>query len=519
MLYYQFQNYDGFKHLFGSVNRSNGTCGRKNKILLAYIKDKKVLHEAAANNQYDHLHLSDIAGMERIVEQEIFKSGKEDGRLLYELRLMGQVFHSASYETDENEGLCEDGDMKAVRYVNRKNGKVFKMKAGKLYRSLILETEFGKRLPEQVVTHLSEKFAAEWQAYAIGKQPKMEVYVNRDFKRIYSSEYCEGEFDSCMMDEDYYDFYKNAVDANAAYIENKDGKIIARCIIYNKVEDQDGKVWRLAERQYASNSNDALKRTLVNLLVEGGYIDGYKKVGAGCGDARAFVSVTGESLSDRKFRIRCDLDYEEPLSYQDSFKYYDESSRKADNYGSGSISLDITNGCIEDNEERCYDDYHDYHCRETRIVYVHGREYDCDENNLDDFIWIDMVREYHHEDDVSSCEECDEYYLKENCCHSEITGKEYCCQECMEKAEKRHKEENWYYSDYDKEYFEEEEDIAYYRRWNREQEEYEEKTISVTSLNRLLYGDEFFQFGDLYFNEVNPATNLPYGYKLVKMEE
>lgn len=53
MLYYQFQNYDGFKHLFGSVNRSNGTCGRKNKILLAYIKDKRVLHEAAANNQYD----------------------------------------------------------------------------------------------------------------------------------------------------------------------------------------------------------------------------------------------------------------------------------------------------------------------------------------------------------------------------------------------------------------------------------------------------------------------------------
>ena len=274
-----------------------------------------------------------------------------------------------------------------------------------------------------------------------------------------------------MMDEDYYDFYENAVDASAAYIENKDGKIIARCIIYNKVEDQDGKVWRLAERQYASNSNEVLKRTMVNLLVEGGYIDGYKKVGAGCGDARAFVSITGESLNDRKFRIRCDLDYEEPLSYQDSFKYYDEYNRTADNYGNGSIPLDITNGCIEDNEERCYDDYHDYHCRETRTVYVHGREYDCDENNLDDFIWIDKVREYHHEDDVSSCEECDEYYLKESSCHSEITGKDYCCQECMEKAEKRHKEENWYYSDYDREYFEEEEDIAYYRRWNREQEE------------------------------------------------
>ena len=28
-----------------------------------------------------------------------------------------------------------------------------------------------------------------------------------------------------------------------------EGKIIARCIIFNEVKDQDGKIWRLAERQ------------------------------------------------------------------------------------------------------------------------------------------------------------------------------------------------------------------------------------------------------------------------------
>ena len=519
MLYYGFQNYEAFNRSFGMVRHGNGVCSRKNKVLLAYIKDKGRLHEAARSNCYDSLRLTDMAGLEAAVENEILKSGSEDGNLPYTLRLMGRIYHSALYETDENEGLCEDGDLKAVRYRNRKSGKVFKMKAGKLFRSLVLETAFGKTLPEQVLTYLSERFAAEWQAYAIGKQPKMEVYVNRNFERIYSSEHCEGEFDSCMMDEGYYDFYKNAVDASAAYIENKDGKVIARCIIYNNVKDQDGRIWRLAERQYAKNSNDVLKQALVNLLIEGGHIDGYKKVGAGCGDERAFVSVTGESLSDRKFRIRCDLDYEEPLSYQDSFKYYNEYDRIADNYGCGSLSLSITSGCLEDCDERYYDDYHDYHCRETRTVYVHGREYECDENNLDDFIWIDGRREYHHKDDVSSCEECDEYYLNENSCYSEITGKDYCCQECMEKAEKSYKEENWYYSDYDREYFEEEEDITYYLHWNRERDDYEERTISVASLNRLLYREEFFQFGDLFFNEVNPATNLPYGYKLVKMEE
>lgn len=519
MLYYGFQNYEAFTRSFGMVRHGNGVCSRKNKILLAYIKDKGRLHEAATSNRYDHLHLSDMAGLETVMEQEILRSGSEDKSLPYTLYLMGQTYHSALYETDENKGVCEDGDLKAVRYLNRENGKVFKMKAGKLYRRLILETGFGKTLPEQVITYLSEKFAVEWQTYAMGKQPKTEVHVNRDFRRIYSSDCCEGDFGSCMADESYYGFYENAVDASAAYIENNEGKIIARCIIYNEVEDQDGRIWRLAERQYASEGSDILKRTLVDLLVKGGHIDGYKKIGAGCGDARAFVSVTGESLSDRKFRIRCDLDYDEPLSYQDSFKYYNECDRIADNYGSGSLPLDITYGSLEDYDNRSYDDYHGYNCHATQTVYVHGREYECDTNCLDDFIWMEKTGEYHHEDDVSTCGECDGYYLGADGYYSEITDENYCCRDCQETAEKRYREENWYYAEYDGEYFEDEEDITYYQRWNREREKYEERTISVASLNRLVYEEEFYQFEDLYFDTVNPATNLPYGYKLIKIEE
>ena len=249
MLYYGFQNYEAFNQSFGMVRHSNGVCSRKNKVLLAYIKDKGRLHEAAATNRYDFLRLSDMAGLEAVVENEILKSGSEDTNLPYTLCLMGRIYYSALYETDENEGLCEDGDLKSVRYLNRKSGKVFKMKAGKLYRSLVLETCFGRTLPEQVVNYLSEKFATEWQTYAMGKQPKTKVHVNRDFRRIYSSDCCEGDFGSCMTDEDYYGFYENAVDASAAYIENNEGKVIARCIIYNEVKDQDGKARELHTNQ------------------------------------------------------------------------------------------------------------------------------------------------------------------------------------------------------------------------------------------------------------------------------
>ena len=120
MLYYGFQNYEAFNRSFGMVRHGNGVCSRKNKVLLAYIKDKGRLHEAARSNCYDSLRLTDMAGLEAAVENEILKSGSEDGNLPYTLRLMGRIYHSALYETDENEGLCEDGDLKSF---SDRNGK------------------------------------------------------------------------------------------------------------------------------------------------------------------------------------------------------------------------------------------------------------------------------------------------------------------------------------------------------------------------------------------------------------
>ena len=99
-------------------------------------------------------------------------------------------------------------------------------------------------------------------------------------------------------------------------------KIIARCIIFNEVKDQDGKIWRLAERQYSSEGNEILKRALIDTLIKGKYIDGYKRIGASCNEPNAFVNVDGNSLSGKRFTIDCDLGWDETLSYQDSFKWY-----------------------------------------------------------------------------------------------------------------------------------------------------------------------------------------------------
>ena len=128
MLYYNFKNYDEFKNLFGIIKHGNNTQSRKNKILLAYLKDKSLLHQAVTNNDYMLLHISDMTELEYRMEKEIIRSGIEDASLPYGLRLMDRIYHSSTYETDEYLGLCEDGDVKAVRYCNHKTGRIFKMK-------------------------------------------------------------------------------------------------------------------------------------------------------------------------------------------------------------------------------------------------------------------------------------------------------------------------------------------------------------------------------------------------------
>ena len=66
-----------------------------------------------------------------------------------------------------------------------------------------------------------------------------------DFSRIYDSTYCSGDFGSCMMDGGLHSFYKDYVDTSAAYLQDDEGNILARAIIYNKVIDSDtGEVYR-----------------------------------------------------------------------------------------------------------------------------------------------------------------------------------------------------------------------------------------------------------------------------------
>ena len=522
MLYYNFYGYEEFKARFGLEKRENGVAVRKNRILLAHLKNPVLLKYCREHDDYALLHIYDMAALQKRVVEAVIGSGKNDEELPYEVELIGKTYHSAKYRTDEAKGLCEDLDKSSVRYVNIERNRVFKMRAGKFMRELILETGIGKLLSPCVVNWIAgDVFTQQWCTYTHGKSPDMELHVNNDFGKIYDSNYCKGSFGSCMVDENRTSFYHDSVKAKAAYIIDKTGLIVARAILFTDVTDQDGKKWRLLERQYSSEGDDVLKRLLVDKLIQEDYIDGYKVIGASCHDANSFVDVCGNSLSDRKFEIDCELELEDTLSYQDSFKWYSYNQNKAYNYeNSGtSYNLDTTDLNLygdDDEDDGEWDAYHQYYCSATICCYRNGREIWVDSENLDDFVWIESKNEYHHENDCVCCDNCGENLLKDNAEYSEVTEEHYCCKECMEKAENEFKRKNWYYSEYDEAWYENLDDITRINIWNDSEGVYEEKSIGIDTLDGLIENEDVWEFGEDVFDTVNPSTNLPYGYKLKK---
>lgn len=85
-------------------------------------------------------------------------------------------------------------------------------------------------------------FTQRWCTYTYGHTPDVaELYVNDNFRKIYSSNECRGNFNSCMTDRERDIFYRDAVKAKAAYITDKQGYVLARAILFTDVTDQDGK--------------------------------------------------------------------------------------------------------------------------------------------------------------------------------------------------------------------------------------------------------------------------------------
>src|SRR5699024_11021308 len=95
MLYYNFYGYEEFKARFGLEKRENGVVVRKNRILLAHLKNPVLLKYCREHDDYTLLHIHDMADLQKRVVEAVIGSGKNDEKLPYEVELIGKTYHSA----------------------------------------------------------------------------------------------------------------------------------------------------------------------------------------------------------------------------------------------------------------------------------------------------------------------------------------------------------------------------------------------------------------------------------------
>ena len=505
MLYFKFKNYEEFKAQFGTRTGNNGKEIRSNGILLSFLK-----HEMRCG-RICNLEVSSVNEMCYVMLRPISKNIHGD-----ELANGMRIYHP-EYSLDTYKGVCEDGDSRCIRYVRKDNGKVFKMKAGKFFRKLLEYEGITERYCEQAVIYLCEKFAEDWRVlmendYGCG----LRLHVDDNFAKIYNSRNCKGSFNSCMTDKGHHEFYEYSVEAKAAYLTDHEDLIVARCIIFTEVYEQGSdSIYRLAERQYATDQDNVLKRILVDKLIAGGHIDGYKQVGVDCHNSRAFVLNDGTSMKDKRLYIKCRLENGDTLSYQDSFKGFDRDCMEADNYNSGYFDLATTDSTYHEGSE--WDEYHEEWCDEVTTAYVWRSHRDRYEEV---YVNVDRLDEFYH------CEADGEYYDVANysryCCdyipYGESVYSEYLDDYLWAEDSSYCEEMDSYLPDNDYDY--------YFDRWKEDNlewdeynEEYVEETVSAyvwdgTEYERKNVGKDyvefnFYEYEGEWYNELN-EDDVPY---------
>lgn len=472
MLNKYFSNYEEFKTIFQvSPSLPFSPSNRRQKVFLSSLK--YAIKNNRRENFEESINFIDSTSVVKYV-REVLRQKWTNNSYLLNFPLPCDMF-----TLDEMKGICEDGDIYSIRYVKSIDGvsKVYKMKAGKLMRKILNEKGITDIVGQAAADYYCEYFSNLWTDENKKNLYNCTLKIDDDFEFIYNSEnYYKGDFGSCMSDDGYYSFY-NCCDASAASIVNSDGLILARCVVYNKVKGlQD--IIRLAERQYSSEGKDFYKRLLINKLIEGKHIDGYKQIGAGCGDSTAFVWNNGELLRD-SLNIDLSLDFGDSVSYQDSFKYYMMGEGIAYNtYKNGCVMLDITNGELEGN----WDEYNE--------------EYTSDE-----ITYVQVWRRRGYEDVAVSQDYANNNFTYYNgqyydeCEYSEILGEDVPSM-LLDEIEEQYKIDNWNWDEYNEEYTEENTILVHI--WKSSRNSYDEQYCSESYA-----ADNFTLIDGEYYDEID----------------
>lgn len=456
-----FENYDGFKAIFVADNGR-----RKNKMLLQYAKHRLKTKQSLID-VCTYLHNPDTAFIRAIPR---YHGTSKQNSMRHQLMCIVQ--QAKTYSLDDANGVCEDGDAKAIRYV--KNDRVYKMKTGKFLRAVFAETGALQYFGDAVCNSFCEQFSEAWERKHATQD--LQLFINTDFAAIYDSGRQDGNFHSCMNDEPFSECY-NYIDCKAVSLR-KDGTIYARAILFN-AHTEDGTIVRYLDRQYSSK--DILKKRLIDICIEKGLIDAYRKAGAGCSDCKeVYSALTHERLDETLYidlsQALAESDY---FPYFDTFKFLNFSTNEASNDENDSnCRLTETDGTHP--RRRNYDEYNDeYTSDDTILVNVWSDRRGC--------YHVQTVSESYAENNLDVYD--GEYY--DELAYSEILG-ESVPRDRLDELEDAYKERHWNWDSVNQEYTPEDTLEVYV--WNRYSEKYDTEytTEDHAENNFHLYDGEYY---------------------------
>lgn len=355
MLYFKLEGYEDFKKIFGTKNSDRGCIA--NKILLSFwmhrfkldkngsasqIKTMSDLYNLIMNslNGYDpdYQWFQDSTSVtnypdgswERVIRHKLQRTSPNLSLTFNDNYFS---FFCQSYKGQINFSPCPG----QLVVTNIKNGHLESIKAGKLMRMILNDNRV--KIGEPTEVWVCEEFQRKIEAASKFDESKYTFHLDKNFEEIYSSSACSGDFGSCMTNKKRHSFYLECLDANAAYItRNSDGKIIARCIVYNNVYTSDGKVHRYADRIYGDS--EVSRRILVSAIAQKSDVDLFKVVGAGCRDIEQITDKNGIKISDTRVAINCYIPNGHIMSFMDTFKFYDITNHIACNTSRMNLDFD-----------------------------------------------------------------------------------------------------------------------------------------------------------------------------------
>lgn len=314
-----------------------------------------------------------------------------------------------------------------------------------------------------------ESFANQYKARFNDDGYIFKLKGREEIKNVYCQSRKEGDGslnNSCMNgDSDYLDLYENCVSLRILTLENKDGLLCGRALVWN-VEDIT-----LMDRVYVTD--DFMYDKFLDYCDKANWWR--KKDYKTYSNKTYFLDSNGE-LYSKQFTIQTDTDW-------DYYPYIDTFSYGGDGY--------ITNCCGEiyeynqtggtrsgdededDHEGEVWSDLHDcyihedeacyitagerryvdryaysnevvyigddcYHENDENIVYVGGEYYTTDSSDL-----CEIDGDYYLMDDCVYCERDSCYYKSEDCVYCEIDGEDVLRDEAVEI------DGNWYHQDSD----------------------------------------------------------------------